>query len=485
MEPRRVHGDGDAPVHRVPAPHGAVLRRHAGRRSPHVGGAAAVDRQSALLGGRRCPVPPADPVPRHAPSGCGVARHGDHRRCRCRGGGPGLHVVPLCVAERGAPVRPAAAVGRAAVDDRVDGAGAAPRRMAPLRPLRHRGGAGGQHQRRGVDPRGRGSGAVGAVGARRRSRAVAPGAFDRGEGRRAQCRGVAVVGGRARRRGRLRHGHLALHRVDPDRGPHQPGVRDPAGARLLVLLRSGQAGPVPAHGRTLHDVAVAPGSELRRPGGRLSGRLRAALARAGLLHRPGGGGHHPFGRRPPVGEPVTAGEPGEVGRHGLDGRPGSAQHQSGNPAGRAGHGGAPRRRRRRADATVENGGIDRGAVRRRTGGSRPPLAVDGAVRGRQPVTAGADPVVLGPGGEVPRHPSRCRPDPRAPRAGDRLLHLPVGHHARAGAARPHDAPRGRSWARPLRLPGVGEPARDVRRRRPGRHVQPRRRGTAAAHHERR
>ncbi len=103
-------------------------------------------------------------------------------------------------------------------------------RMAARGALRSRGGPGGQHQRRGSDPRRRGARAVGGVGARRR-----PGADGAGPCRRrsrSACSSAAVslwwvVG--PGRRGRLRHGHLALHRVDPDGGPDQPRRRRPCG----------------------------------------------------------------------------------------------------------------------------------------------------------------------------------------------------------------------------------------------------------------
>ena len=224
VEPRCLVGDRDAPVHRLPAPHGALLRAHGGARRPDVGGAAAVDGESAVP--RRCrgPVLAAHSLPGDGAAPRRLTRHDHHRRRGGDGGGAGLHALALRAAERGPAVRPPPAVGRAPVDGRSGGAGAAPGRVAARRAVGDRGGVGGKHQRRGPDPRRCRPRALRGVGARGRTRVMASSPLDGAEDRPAQHGGVPVVGGRTVDRGRLRHGHPALHGVDPDRVADQPGV---------------------------------------------------------------------------------------------------------------------------------------------------------------------------------------------------------------------------------------------------------------------
>ena len=177
-----------------------------------------------------------------------------------------------------------------------------------------------------------------------------------------------------------------------------------------------------------------------------------AMARARLLRRAGRGGHDPVGGGPPVVGPLPAREPGEDGRHRLDGRAGAAQHQPGHTARRARHRRAPRGRCRRAAASLEGRGRDRGRgggraswppTSRRCGrasSSRPTCRVPSRSRrtGNRPRTISTSQ----PGADQTRVPARAR---------HRLLDLPVGHHPRAGAPRSHDPSRGRPRSRPLRL----------------------------------
>ena len=76
--------------------------------------------------------------------------------------------------------------------------------------------------------------------------------------------------------------------------------------------------------------------------------------RARLLRRAGRGGHDPLRRRPSALEPLAPGDTREDGRHGVDGGIGAAQHQPGHAPRRAGNRGAPRCRRRRAPAALED-----------------------------------------------------------------------------------------------------------------------------------
>ena len=83
--------------------------------------------------------------------------------------------------------------------------------------------------------------------------------------RRAHPRGLAVVDRRALGRRRLRHQHPQVHRDDSHRLVDVALVRGPARARLLVLLRSGQAGPLDRGVDRLSPVDLADRGQLSPP----------------------------------------------------------------------------------------------------------------------------------------------------------------------------------------------------------------------------
>ena len=304
--------------------------------------------------------------------GCPALRPGGRPARGCPRGRPRLHALALRVAVRGSRVGDPVAVGGPALDGGHRGPGARPRRLAPPGGVRTGGGRDRGNERHRTRLRGRGTTAVGGVGTAGPPRALAPGTRHRREDRRARRGRVAVVGGGPGRGGHLRHGRAALHRVHPHRGAHHLGGGDVAGARVLVLLRRGQARPLPAHGRRLHDLAVAHRRQLRRPRLGLLVGLRRALARPRRLRGPGRRGHGAGGGGLPAVEPVAARPGHQGGRHGVDARPGAAQHQPRHPARDPRHGRAPRRGAERAAGALEARGDRRGAGRRRTGGRRHP-----------------------------------------------------------------------------------------------------------------
>ena len=185
----------------------------------------------------------------------------------------------------------------------------------------------------------------------------------------------------------------------------------------------------------------------------------------------------------PLSEPFASGGTRQSGSHGIDGGSGVAQHRPRHTARGTRDSGPPRCGGGRAIPSMEDGRGHRGGGRDGTGGGRHPRPWSGQFVASNLTRPEQIPSYWSQAAHYLDTQAGARHDAGVVGAGDRLLHLPMGHDARPRAPWSHDPPRGRSGPGPLRHTGIGQPARGLRRRVSKRHPGSRRRGTGPSDHE--
>ena len=430
-------GHRHPPEHRLPVADGALLLAGREPGPARLAGPAAVAGDAAGRGRPRSAVSAALP---------GLGGPGAADR------GPGLPAQPLSAALLGPDLDSAGPLGRVGLADRAHRAGRPDRRMALPGPVRLGRGHGRKRQRHQPGAGRAGPGAVaGPRGVGSAQRLLEEGRGRRRPHRGAHRRGVAVVDGRAGRPGGLQPAGHPLHRELQGGGRRQHRPRDPARARLLVLLRQRQARRLDRAQRGLHPGPLAGVRQLRSGGGDPGAGLGPALEPPRLLLAPAGRRRPDRGGGPSLGRPVAGRGPVQ-GVHPHRRRPGPAVHPPGRPAGGAVGGGAGRGRRQRpsaAHAPARRGGRRRGAAGR---GAQQPGHVEGPHGGGAPAPPRGPAGVLAGGGRRPG-PGRAGPGVGGARLGLRLL--PVGQHRGPDHPRP-DRPGVRGpGAGPLRLASIG------------------------------